>query len=361
MKLLVTGGAGFIGSAVVRQAIAAGHAVVNLDALTYAACLDNVASVADAPGYAFEQADIRDRAAVDAVFAKHQPDAVMHLAAESHVDRSIDGPGDFIDTNITGTFNMLEAARKYWVEAGRPEAFRFHHISTDEVFGSLGATGQFTEATPYDPRSPYSASKAASDHLVRAWAETYGLPVVLTNCSNNYGPFHFPEKLIPVVILNALAGKPIPIYGDGSNVRDWLYVEDHAEALLLVLQKGALGRCYNIGGENERSNLELVQTICAILDEKQPLETGSYADLISFVTDRPGHDARYAIDPARISSELGWRPSVTVEQGLEKTVQWYLDNRPWWQALQARAGVGTRLGTGADAGTGAGTDAGAAK
>ncbi|SMY09943.1 dTDP-glucose 4,6-dehydratase [Flavimaricola marinus] len=346
MKLLVTGGAGFIGSAVVRQAIAAGHEVVNLDALTYAACLDNVASVADAPGYAFEQADIRDRAALEAVFAKHQPDAVMHLAAESHVDRSIDGPGDFIETNITGTFNMLEAARKYWIEAGKPEAFRFHHISTDEVFGSLGATGQFTETTPYDPRSPYSASKAASDHLVRAWAETYGLPVVLTNCSNNYGPFHFPEKLVPVVILNALAGKPIPIYGDGSNVRDWLYVEDHADALLLVVQKGELGRCYNIGGENERSNLELVQTICAILDEKQPLESGSYADLITFVTDRPGHDARYAIDPTRIREELGWRPSVTVEQGLEKTVQWYLDNRPWWQALQDRAGVGTRLGTG---------------
>jgi dTDP-glucose 4,6-dehydratase len=270
MKLLVTGGAGFIGSAVVRQAIAAEHQVVNLDALTYAACLDNVASVGNAPGYAFEQADIRDRAALDAIFAKHQPDAVMHLAAESHVDRSIDGPGDFIATNITGTFNMLEAARKYWVEAGKPEAFRFHHISTDEVFGSLGPTGQFTEDTPYDPRSPYSASKAASDHLVRAWHETYGLPVVLTNCSNNYGPFHFPEKLIPVVILNALAGKPIPIYGNGSNVRDWLYVEDHADALLLVVQKGVVGRSYNIGGENERSNLDLVRTICAILDAKAP-------------------------------------------------------------------------------------------
>lgn len=345
MKLLVTGGAGFIGSAVVRQAIAAGHQVVNLDALTYAACLDNVASVGNAPGYAFEQADIRDRAALDAIFAKHQPDAVMHLAAESHVDRSIDGPGDFIATNITGTFNMLEAARKYWVEAGKPQAFRFHHISTDEVFGSLGPTGQFTEDTPYDPRSPYSASKAASDHLVRAWHETYGLPVVLTNCSNNYGPFHFPEKLIPVVILNALAGKPIPIYGNGSNVRDWLYVEDHAEALLLVVQKGAVGRSYTIGGENERSNLDLVRTICAILDTKAPREAGSYADLITFVTDRPGHDARYAIDPTRIREELGWRPSVTVEQGLERTVQWYLDNRPWWQALQDRAGVGTRLGT----------------
>ncbi|MEJ1998996.1 MAG: dTDP-glucose 4,6-dehydratase, partial [Maritimibacter sp.] len=267
MKLLVTGGAGFIGSAVVRLAVSRGHQVVNVDALTYAACLDNVAPVADSPLYAFEQADIRDRAALDVVFAKHQPDAVMHLAAESHVDRSIDGPGDFIETNITGTFNMLEAARKYWVEAGKPASFRFHHISTDEVFGSLGAEGQFTEDTPYDPRSPYSASKASSDHLVRAWHETYGLPVVLTNCSNNYGPYHFPEKLIPVVILNALAGKDLPIYGDGSNIRDWLYVEDHADALLLVVEKGTVGRSYNIGGENERSNLELVNTLCAILDE----------------------------------------------------------------------------------------------
>ena len=343
MKILVTGGAGFIGSAVVRRAIADGHEIVNLDVLTYAACLDNVASVSDAPGYAFEQVDICDRAAVDRVFAQHQPDAVMHLAAESHVDRSIDGPGTFIETNITGTYQLLEAARAYWMTQGRPAGFRFHHISTDEVFGSLGASGQFTEDTPYDPRSPYSASKAASDHLVRAWAETYGLPVVLTNCSNNYGPYHFPEKLIPVVILNALAGKPIPIYGDGSNVRDWLYVEDHAEALLLVLQQGQLGRSYNIGGENERSNLELVQCICAILDRLQPKDA-AYADLITFVTDRPGHDARYAIDPARIRDELGWRPSVTVEEGLEKTVAWYLENRAWWRALQARKGVGERLG-----------------
>ena len=344
MKLLVTGGAGFIGSAVVRLGIARGHEVVNLDALTYAACLENVASVADAPGYAFVQADIRDRAALDAAFAEHVPDAVMHLAAESHVDRSIDGPGDFIETNITGTYNMLEAARAYWVGQGRPEGFRFHHISTDEVFGSLGPTGQFTEDTPYDPRSPYSASKAASDHLVRAWHETYGLPVVLTNCSNNYGPYHFPEKLIPVVILNALAGDPIPIYGDGSNVRDWLYVEDHADALLLVLEKGAVGRSYNIGGENERSNLELVRTICAILDELKPRDSGSYADQITFVTDRPGHDARYAIDPTRIREELGWRPSVTVEEGLRRTVAWYLDNEAWWRPLQARHGVGQRLG-----------------
>ncbi|WP_424176532.1 dTDP-glucose 4,6-dehydratase [Yoonia sp. TsM2_T14_4] len=347
MKLLITGGAGFIGSAVVRLAIARGHSVVNLDALTYAACLDNVASVASNPDYAFEQADIRDRAALDRIFGAHRPGAVMHLAAESHVDRSIDGPADFIATNITGTFNMLEAARAYWTAQGKPADFRFHHISTDEVFGSLPADPavKFTETTPYDPRSPYSASKAGSDHLVRAWHETYSLPVVLTNCSNNYGPYHFPEKLVPVIILNALAGKPLPIYGDGSNVRDWLYVEDHADALLLVLEKGALGRSYNIGGENERSNLQLVRTLCAILDDLRPKVSGSYADQITFVTDRPGHDARYAIDPSRIRDELGWRPSVTVEQGLRLTVQWYLDHAAWWQPLQARAGVGQRLGT----------------
>jgi dTDP-glucose 4,6-dehydratase len=344
MKLLVTGGAGFIGSAVVRLAVGRGHQVVNLDALTYAACLDNVASVADSPDYTFEHADIRDRAALDRIFCDHKPDAVMHLAAESHVDRSIDGPGAFIETNITGTYNLLEAARAWWLGQGRPEGFRFHHISTDEVFGSLGATGLFTEDTAYDPRSPYSASKAASDHLVRAWHETYGLPVVLSNCSNNYGPYHFPEKLIPVVILNALAGQPLPIYGDGSNVRDWLYVEDHADALLCVLEQGTLGRSYNIGGENERTNLELVRTLCAILDEKRPKASGSYGDQITFVTDRPGHDARYAIDPSRIRDELGWRPSVTVEEGLEKTVQWYLDNEAWWRALQDRQGVGERLG-----------------
>lgn len=357
MKLLVTGGAGFIGSAVVRQAVRAGHEVVNLDALTYAACLENVAPVANAPGYVFVEADIRDRATLDAVFADHAPDAVMHLAAESHVDRSIDGPGDFIETNITGTFNMLEAARKYWAEAGKPDHFRFHHISTDEVFGSLPADPavQFTETTAYDPRSPYSASKAASDHLVRAWHETYGLPVVMTNCSNNYGPYHFPEKLVPVVILNALAGKPLPIYGDGSNVRDWLYVEDHADALLTVVQKGQVGRSYNIGGENELTNLELVRTLCAILDEMRPLpfessaaahHKPSYADQITFVADRPGHDARYAIDPRRIREELGWRPSVTVEEGLRRTVRWYLDNAAWWRPLQKRQGVGKRLGKG---------------
>lgn len=343
MKILVTGGAGFIGSAVVRLAVTRGHDVVNLDALTYAACLENVASVADAPNYNFVHANICDRDALDAVFKTHQPDAVMHLAAESHVDRSIDGPGAFIQTNITGTYNMLEAARSYWMAQGRPETFRFHHISTDEVFGSLGSEGQFTEETPYDPRSPYSASKAASDHLVRAWGETYGLPVVLTNCSNNYGPFHFPEKLVPVVILNAIAGKALPIYGKGDNVRDWLYVEDHADALLLVLEKGEVHRSYNIGGENERTNLELVKTICEILDRLRPANK-PYADQIEFVTDRPGHDARYAIDPRRVRNELGWRPSVTVEEGLEKTVQWYLDNEEWWRVLQDRAGVGTRLG-----------------
>jgi dTDP-glucose 4,6-dehydratase len=347
MKILVTGGAGFIGSAVVRLAVARGHDVVNLDALTYAGSLSNVASVADNPLYRFEHADIRDRAALDRIFATHHPDVVMHLAAESHVDRSIDGPGDFIETNITGTYNMLEAARTYWVQQGKPAGFRFHHISTDEVFGSLpdDPTVKFTEDTPYDPRSPYSASKASSDHLVRAWFETYGLPVVLSNCSNNYGPYHFPEKLIPVVILNALAGRPLPIYGTGANIRDWLFVEDHADALLLVAQKGALGRSYNIGGENERSNLDLVRTLCTILDEKRPKLHGSYADQITFVADRPGHDARYAIDPTRIRTELGWRPSVTVEEGLARTVQWYLDNEDWWRALQSRQGVGQRLGT----------------
>tara|TARA_R110002049_G_scaffold177184_1_gene344274 strand:+ start:6343 stop:7389 length:1047 start_codon:yes stop_codon:yes gene_type:complete len=348
MKILVTGGAGFIGSAVVRQAIAAGHSIVNLDTLTYAACLENVAFVADNPLYRFEHADIRDRAALARIFSAHRPDVVMHLAAESHVDRSIDGPGAFIETNITGTYNMLEEARAYWVCKGHPESFRFHHISTDEVFGSLpdDPAVKFTEDTPYDPRSPYSASKAASDHLVRGWHETYGLPVVLSNCSNNYGPYHFPEKLVPVIILNALAGKPLPIYGNGSNVRDWLYVEDHADALLTVLSNGEIGRSYNIGGENERSNLELVQTLCAILDELRPADH-PYAKLITYVADRPGHDARYAIDPARIRDELGWQPSVTVEEGLRRTVQWYLDNEEWWRALQSRAGVGERLGVSA--------------
>jgi dTDP-glucose 4,6-dehydratase len=343
MKILVTGGAGFIGSAVVRLAVARGHEIVNVDALTYAACLDNVADVARRNTYAFEQADIRDRAAMDRILAHHRPDAIMHLAAESHVDRSIDGPGTFIETNVTGTYTLLEAARAYWVAEGRPESFRFHHISTDEVFGSLGPTGKFTEETPYDPRSPYSASKAASDHLVRAWGETYGLPVVLTNCSNNYGPFHFPEKLIPVVILNALHGKPIPVYGEGLNIRDWLYVEDHADALLLVLEKGPVGRSYNIGGENEARNIDLVRTICRLLDARRP-EGAPHERLITFVADRPGHDLRYAIDPTRIREELGWRPSVTLEEGLARTVDWYIDNAWWWRPLQERSGVGQRLG-----------------
>lgn len=342
MKILVTGGAGFIGSAVVRLAVARGHQVVNLDALTYAANLANVASVAGHPAYSFEHADIRDRPALDRILAAHRPDAIMHLAAESHVDRSIDGPAAFIDTNVTGTFHLLEAARAYWQQT-RPEGFRLHHVSTDEVFGSLPATGRFDETTPYDPRSPYSASKAASDHLVRAWGETYGLPVVVSNCSNNYGPFHFPEKLVPVVILNALAGRPIPVYGDGAHIRDWLYVEDHAEALLAVLTRGEVGRSYAIGGEAEARNLDLVRMICAHMDRLNP--SGAPHDrLITFVEDRPGHDRRYAINPARIRRELGWRPSVTLDQGLGRTVAWYLENRDWWEALLARDGVGKRLG-----------------
>ena len=344
MKILVTGGLGFIGSAVVRRAIHDGHEVVNLDAATYAANPANVASIGNAPGYAFVGADIRDRAALDDIFARHEPDAVMHLAAESHVDRSIDGPAAFIDTNITGTYTLLEAARAFWTATGQPEGFRFHHISTDEVFGSLGPTGLFDETTAYDPRSPYSASKAASDHLVRAWGETYGLPIVVTNCSNNYGPFHFPEKLIPVVILNALHGKPIPIYGKGENVRDWLYVEDHAVALLKVLTDGEIGRTYAIGGENEATNLDLVRMICALMDAKRP-GNAPHADLITFVEDRPGHDMRYAIDPTRIREELGWRPSVTLEEGLARTVDWYLENEDWWRPLLERDGVGQRLGT----------------
>ncbi|WP_298438156.1 dTDP-glucose 4,6-dehydratase [uncultured Jannaschia sp.] len=343
MTLLVTGGAGFIGSAVVRQAVAAGRDVVNLDALTYAACLENVATVAEAPNYTFVEADLRDRAALDRVFAEHAPDAVMHLAAESHVDRSIDGPSAFVETNVTGTFNLLEAARDHWIARGRPEAFRFHHISTDEVFGSLGPEGQFTEETPYDPRSPYSASKAASDHLVRAWHETYGLPILLTNCSNNYGPYHFPEKLVPVTILNAIHGRPIPVYGAGENVRDWLFVEDHADALLTVLTRGEVGRSYNIGGNAEARNIDLVRAICAILDRLRS-DSAPHADLITFVTDRPGHDARYAIDASRIRDELGWRPSVTLEDGLERTVRWYLENEAWWRPLLDRQGVGDRLG-----------------
>ncbi|RMH49597.1 MAG: dTDP-glucose 4,6-dehydratase [Alphaproteobacteria bacterium] len=354
MKLLVTGGAGFIGSAVVRQAIAAGHEVVNVDALTYAACLDNVAPVADAPGHHFVQADIRDRTAMDRILAEHAPDAIMHLAAESHVDRSIDGPAAFVETNIVGTFTLLEAALAHWQARGRPDGFRFHHVSTDEVFGSLGPTGRFTEETPYDPRSPYSASKAASDHLARAWHHTYGLPVVVSNCSNNYGPYQFPEKLIPVVVLNALEGRPIPVYGKGENVRDWLFVEDHADALLTIVQRGRPGRSYNVGGEAEARNIDLVRRICAIMDEMRP-GPAPHAERITFVADRPGHDRRYAIDPTRMREELGWRPSVTLSEGLRRTVRWYLDNEAWWRPLLTRAGVGQRLGTGRG---GPGVDAG---
>ena len=340
MRLLVTGGAGFIGSAVVRQAIADGHEVVNLDALTYAANLANLESVASSNRYAFERADIRDRAALDRILAAHQPDAVMHLAAESHVDRSIDGPAGFEDTNVTGTCTLLEAARAWW---DGTRDFRFHHVSTDEVFGTLGAEGHFTETTPYAPNSPYSASKAASDHLVRAWHETYGLPVVLSNCSNNYGPFLFPEKLIPVDILNALAGKPIPVYGRGENVRDWLFVEDHARALLAVATRGVTGESYNIGGNAEARNFDIVTAICRLMDEMHP-EGAPHARLIAYVTDRPGHDFRYAIDAGKIRRELGWEPSVTLDEGLRRTVRWYLDNRGWWQAIQARGHKLERLG-----------------
>jgi dTDP-glucose 4,6-dehydratase len=347
MKLLVTGGAGFIGSAVVRRAVAEGHDVVNLDALTYAASLANVAAVAENPRYRFEHADIRDRAALDRILAEHRPEAIMHLAAESHVDRSIDGPADFVSTNILGTYTLLEAVRAFRDGGGHP--IRFHHVSTDEVYGTLGETGAFTEETPYAPNSPYSASKAASDHLVRAWGETYGLPVVISNCSNNYGPFHFPEKLVPVVILNALAGRPIPVYGRGENVRDWLYVEDHAAALLLVAEKGRLGESYNIGGNAEARNIDLVRMICALMDEMNP-EGAPHDRLISFVADRPGHDFRYAIDAAKIRAELGWQPSVTLEEGLRRTIRWYLDNRDWWEAIRARGHRMERLGLRAVAG-----------
>ena len=346
MKILITGGAGFIGSAVVRLAITRGHSVVNLDALTYAASLESLTNISNHPNYSFVKMNIRDRKNLDVVFSNHKPDVVMHLAAESHVDRSIDSPTNFIETNITGTFNILEASRKHWQKNGYPNKFRFHHISTDEVFGSLPSDpdARFTEKTPYDPSSPYSASKASSDHLVRAWHATYGLPVILTNCSNNFGPYQFPEKLIPVVILSALSEKSIPVYGNGKNIRDWLYVDDHANALLLALEKGKSGRSYNIGNENERTNLEVVKTVCSILDRLHPRKKGQYADLITFVTDRPGHDARYAIDPSRFRNELGWQTTFTFEKNLEKTVQWYLDNQAWWQPLLNLAGVGQRQG-----------------
>jgi dTDP-glucose 4,6-dehydratase len=330
-KILVTGGAGFIGSAVVRQFINdTDHSVVNVDKLTYAGNLQSLAPVSDNPRYRFEKVDICDAAEVARVFREHQPDAVMHLAAESHVDRSISGPADFIKTNIFGTYTLLEAARSYWsgLEATRKSAFRFHHISTDEVYGSLGDSGFFTEETAYEPNSPYSASKASSDHLVRAWHHTYGLPVVTTNCSNNSGPYHFPEKLIPLVILNAVNGKPLPIYGKGDNIRDWLYVDDHARALRLVLERGKLGETYNIGGWNEKTNLEVVQSICTILDELHP-QGAPHNKLITYVADRPGHDKRYAIDANKIARDLGWKPQESFESGLRKTVEWYLSNDAW--------------------------------
>ena len=347
MKLLITGGAGFIGSAVVRMAIEQGFEVVNLDKLTYAANLANVAMVASNPKYSFEQVDICDAAAVDRVFETHKPDAVMHLAAESHVDRSIDGPGEFIQTNVIGTFNMLMSARKHWdsLKGEAKDNFRFHHVSTDEVYGDLHiGDPAFEETTSYDPSSPYSASKAASDHFVRAWQRTYGLPVVLTNCSNNYGPYQFPEKLIPVVILKALYEQEIPVYGTGENIRDWLYVDDHADALLTVLNKGKIGETYNIGGNNERTNLELVKTICKLVDDRKLHETPCES-LIGFVNDRPGHDYRYAINAEKIKSQLGWSPSIEWNQGFEKTIDWYLDNRSWWEPLISKKIFGERLGT----------------
>ena len=389
-KVLVTGGAGFIGSAVCRYLVEGrGISVLNVDKLTYAGNLESLKEIADSSLYRFAQADICDYSAISELFADFQPDAVMHLAAESHVDRSIDGPAAFIETNIVGTYNMLVCALEYWrtlpksEDRGQQSAtrhatrdtenflssaedFRFHHISTDEVYGSLGPTGLFTETTSYDPRSPYSASKASSDHLVMAWHHTYGLPVVITNCSNNYGPYHFPEKLIPLVILNALDQKPLPIYGKGDNIRDWLYVQDHARALVLAVEKGIPGETYNVGGRNERTNLEVVQTICDILDELKPLKPSkwlnghpeqpaasnqqptkalkSYRDLITFVADRPGHDHRYAIDATKLETELGWKAQESFETGIRKTIQWYLDNEWWWGPIRAQRYAGERLG-----------------
>jgi dTDP-glucose 4,6-dehydratase len=346
MRVIVTGGAGFIGSSLCRHLVLdQGWTVLNIDKLTYAANLKSLETIEQHIGYKFVRADICDRATLDSQFSEFAPDAVMHLAAESHVDRSISGSDEFIRTNVLGTHTLLETARAYWskLPATAKGRFRFLHVSTDEVYGSLGPTGFFVEQTPYDPRSPYSASKAASDHLVSAWHETYGLPTLISNCSNNYGPYHFPEKLVPLVLLNALEGKPLPVYGDGQNIRDWLYVEDHVRALVLVLTKGRLGEKYNVGGRSERTNLQVVHTICDILDEIVPIKN-SRRELVSFVSDRPGHDRRYAIDPTKIENELGWRAMESFESGLRKTVRWYLDNPLWWQPLRQKVYGGERLG-----------------
>jgi dTDP-glucose 4,6-dehydratase len=355
MKLLITGGAGFIGSAVIRHLINdTNYTVLNIDALTYAGNLDSI-PCSDHERYQFTQVDICNSVALEQVFNRFQPDAVMHLAAESHVDRSIDGPAEFIQTNIVGTYNMLEASRKHWssLDGADKEKFRFHHISTDEVYGDLGPKGLFTEETSYEPSSPYSASKASSDHLVRAWQRTYGLPTLITNCSNNYGPYHFPEKLVPLIILNALAGKVLPVYGDGSQIRDWLYVEDHARALVKVVTEGEVGETYNIGGHNERKNIDVVKTICSILEElvsdnehaRSAENPKGFESLIAYVTDRPGHDVRYAIDASKIERELGWAPIETFESGIRKTVEWFLNNETWWQRVLDGSYQGERLGT----------------
>ncbi|HEV7322531.1 MAG TPA: dTDP-glucose 4,6-dehydratase [Ensifer sp.] len=350
MRILVTGGAGFIGSALVRHLINnTAHEVLNFDKLTYAGTLTSLVSIAASPKYRFKQGDVCDEGAVAAAIADFQPDVITHLAAESHVDRSIDGPSAFIHTNVVGTYTMLAAALDYWrkLPADRALSFRFHHISTDEVFGSLGEIGYFTETTPYDPRSPYSASKAGSDHLVSAWGHTFGLPVLITNCSNNYGPYHFPEKLIPLMIVKAVAGEPLPVYGNGKNVRDWLYVEDHVRALQCVFENGIAGQTYNVGGNSERRNIDVVKTVCQILDRLQPRADGeTYARQITYVADRPGHDQRYAIDAAKLSNQLGWRPAESFESGIEKTVAWYLSNRNWWSEIVERNHAAQRRGLG---------------